>query len=219
MSDAYLIRRSIVGCTLSLCVVLSMLAAAPPASKRRLPFEYLQVDSVRIQPVVDSPAVTLNLHSLQEQLGATEIGVKHYTDGEAESFHFVCYRGGGRSNSFVLVVDSDDEMGGPERDVMGITVARPAAAPTYAERCGTLRDSTWSPVTDRGIRLGMDRSAVEKLLGPRHGRGEKVSYEVYDERPKGPGDGCGPVSVSSELNLLYKNHRLVSLRGSRSDVC
>jgi hypothetical protein len=187
-----------------------------PRKPVSLPFEYLQVGPVRIQTLVDSPAVALNLHTIQDQLGAASIGVKHYTEGEEERFQFVCYRGGSASKPFVLIVASD-EMGGPELGVRQMTVARPTVTPMYAEHCSAMRDSTWTAVTDRGIRLGMERREVEKILGAR--RGQKVSYEVFEEQPSKTSSTCDPVTVSSELDLLYKNNILVSLKGLRDDYC
>lgn len=210
-----MIRRSIASATWAAVSVCLFAAARPVTGKKPLPFEYLQVGPVRIQTLVDSPRVALNLHTLQEQLGDAHIAT-HSTEGQEESFRFVCYRGGSGTNQFVLVVSSD-EMGGPEMGVREMTVARPAVAPFYAERCTAIRDSTWLAVTDRGIRLGMERREVEKTLGVR--RGQKVSYEVFEERPSPTSSSCDPVTVASELDLVYRNNILVSFKGLRDDYC
>ena len=200
-------------------VAMSLVAAQSASPKKPRPFEYLDVGPVRIEAIVDSPRVALNLHSIQEQLGHAEIRKKPDTEGDAESFPYVCYRGGSGTNQFLLIVDSDEDMGGPELDVMGMTVARPFAAPDYAERCAVLRDPTWTPMTDRGVRLGMARREVESILGGRRRGGNKVTYEVDEERPNPSNPSCDPLTVQSELNLLYKNERLVSFKGLRFDFC
>ena len=187
----------------------------------RLPFEYLSIGRIRIQAVVDSPRVGSTLNSVQQDLGPAEIRLQRYKRDEFASFRFVCYHGGTTDNPFVVLLTSDDEMGGTDLVVQEVSVARADRAPDYAKSCSRLPDLAWMAVTDRGVRLGMQRQAIERLLGaPTEQRATTAVYDVTVKRrntrhPK----SCQPVDVSSSLELVYEQGRVISFKGARDNQC
>jgi hypothetical protein len=214
LHTAYLALTAWFGVLIGAPHVLSQLS-----SSSKLPFEYLQVGKIRIDGV-DTRRPS-NLHSLQRQLGVAHIGhISAGRDGDA-GFSYTCYHGGSGASRFVVVLQSDDEMGGAEERIVKFVVAERGMIPRLEKRCSALRDSTVRPITDRGLRLGMSHGEVERILGtPTRQHDASVGYVGYDHRKNPDPGSCGDdYTAFATLDFTYRDDRVVMLVAARDDQC
>jgi hypothetical protein len=172
------------------------------------PFEFLTVGSYRLY------GDSTNFGEARKLLGPA--GLQRVGHGH-DAVPFICYLGGDAKDAFTLVLETDDEMGGPEQNILRIRVVRRGYEARLERRCSPLRVRAKLPTTDRGIHLGMTRQEIEKVLG-RRGR-DSSGVLIYERTETRKGSTCPTYDAVSRLALQFAGGRVVALNGYRGNVC
>jgi hypothetical protein len=144
--------------------------------------------------------------TVAKQLGDSPLSQR----GDAgESRVQTCYvTAGARPTTYFL---ESGEMGGGDHivqvDVVGSRRTTAAEAPIIATRCTKLAAAIPTARTDRGLRLGLSRSDVERRLNVR-GR-ERAGVTVYEKEEKRQ-DGARVFDVSSWVRVRYVGGRVAA---------
>ena len=121
----------------------------------------------------------------------------------------VCYATGGTRGARYYLESS--EMGGGDRitqvDVVGAGSSTAAEEPVIASRCRTLASGAGAERTDRGIRLGLSREAVDRSLAL-HGR-DSAGVTLY-EKSEDHGTGPSAYNVASWFRVRYASGRVAA---------
>jgi hypothetical protein len=126
-----------------------------------------------------------SLASAKQRLGPAR---EWHTGDAGESEWWWCYRAGAGAAATVLLLSSGGEMGGKGHELDEIRLSRAARSDTLGSRCGAIPPGT-EIATQGGLHLGLDRAAVERLLGrPLVARGDSIVYRWTTEQPLLPTD-------------------------------
>lgn len=119
----------------------------------------------------------------------------------------------------VTLLFESDEMGSPE-DLTEFEVIAAGTRPEVERGCVRIRVAARAIATDRGIRLGLTRAAVERLLGkPTRESGGLAEYERVTERTVMSSAGTSDrVDLFSSITVTYENGRVVAFSGAVGDT-
>ena len=111
-----------------------------------------------------------------------------------------------------------DEMGNPE-DLTEFELIPVGSRPEVERGCMKLNVPAGAIVTDRGIRLGLTRAAVVRLLGaPVRDRDGVAEFEQITERTVRVGGGTDRYDLYSALTITFRDGRIVAFSGALGDT-
>jgi hypothetical protein len=130
-----------------------------------------------------------------------------------------CYRplADSLAGPMTLLFESD-EMGNPE-DLTEFELVPAGSRPEVERGCMTLGVAAGAIVTDRGIRLGLTRAAVMRLLGtPVRDRDGVAEFEAVTERTVRTGGTVDRYDLYSALTVTFRDGRVVAFSGALGDT-
>jgi hypothetical protein len=130
-----------------------------------------------------------------------------------------CYRPVTDSTTgpMTLLFESD-EMGNPE-DLTEFELIPSGSRPEVERGCARLDVPAVAIVTDRGIRLGLTRAAVVKLLGaPVRDHGGVAEFEAVTERTVRVGGAVDRYDLFSAMTVTFRDGRVVAFSGALGDT-
>jgi hypothetical protein len=193
----------------------TMSFAADPAQQGAKPLlQYLMVGAKRI--AFESPEHTVaRFRYVDQALGpARRPGAAR--DGQPMS---ACYRpiADSLAGPVTLLFESD-EMGNPE-DLTEFEVIPLGTRPEVERGCVKLGVAAGAIVTDRGIRLGLTRAAVMRLLGaPVRDVDDVAEFELTTERTVRTGGTVDRYDVFSSITITFREGRIVAFSGAIGDT-
>jgi hypothetical protein len=130
-----------------------------------------------------------------------------------------CYRPAADSLAGeVTLLFESDEMGSPE-DLTEFEVIPAGSRPEAERGCAKLGIAAVAIVTDRGIRLGLTRAAVLRLLGtPVRDRDDVAEFELVTERVVRIGGTVDRYDLFSALTVTFRDGRVVAFSGALGDT-
>jgi hypothetical protein len=194
---------------------LTMGVAADQAQHGAKPLlQYLMVGAKRI--AFESPEHTVaRFRYVDQALGpARRPGAAR--DGQPMS---ACYRPVADSLAGpVTLLFESDEMGNPE-DLTEFEVIPLGSRPEVERGCVKLGVAAGAIVTDRGIRLGLTRAAVMRLLGaPVRDVDDVAEFEVTTERVVRTGGTVDRYDLFSSITITFREGRVVAFSGAIGDT-
>jgi hypothetical protein len=138
------------------------------------------------------------------------------TDGLPTS---ACYRplSDAMAGEMTLLFESD-EMGNSE-DLTEFELIPSGSRPEVERGCRRLAIPSSSIVTDRGIRLGLTRAAVLKVLGePVRDHDDVAEFERVTERTVRVGGTVDRYDVFSTITVTFRDGRIVAFSGALGDT-
>jgi hypothetical protein len=189
--------------------------AADPTQQGTKPLlQYLMVGAKRI--AFESPEGTVaRFRYVDQALGpARRPGAAR--DGRPMS---ACYRPAADSLAGpVTLLFESDEMGNPE-DLTEFEVIPLGTRPEVERRCMKIGVAAGAIVTDRGIRLGLTRAAVIRLLGtPVRDADDVAEFEATTERTVRTGGTVDRYDVFSSITVTFRDGRVVAFSGAVGDT-
>lgn len=130
-----------------------------------------------------------------------------------------CYRTSADAiaGPMTLLFESD-EMGNPE-DLTEFELIPVASRPDVEHGCVKLTVPSSAVVTDRGIRLGLTRAQVTRLLGaPVRDHGGVAEYELTTEQVVRTGGSVDRIDLFSALTVTFRGGRVVAFSGAIGDT-
>jgi hypothetical protein len=176
--------------------------------------QYLMVGAKRI--AFESPEGTAaRFRYVDQALGAARRpGAAR--DGRPMS---ACYRptADTLAGPMTLLFESD-EMGNPE-DLTEFELIPVGSRPEVERGCVKIAVAAGAIVTDRGIRLGLTRAAVLRLLGtPVRDRDDVAEFELTTERTVRTGGTVDRYDVFSSITVTFRDGRVVAFSGAIGDT-
>ena len=191
----------------SLVQVSAVPYAVSPARgrQRALPLEALRIGPHRIR--FDSTTFAI----AGGMLGPAAI----VHTGDAEGLISVCYRAASPAAGATLVLQADEDVEMTDKDVrvLGFALGAAGLSRELEQRCADVQFSPDQIVTDRGIRLGMSRTDVERILGA--GAPDKTGMVEYEAR-RTYRTPSGGERLFSRLQVRYRGDSVVGLFGRRT---
>jgi hypothetical protein len=138
------------------------------------------------------------------------------TDGRPTS---ACYRpiADPIAGEMTLLFESD-EMGNPD-DLTEFELIPAGTRPEVERGCRRIGVPAASIVTDRGIRLGLTRAAVVKLLGaPVRDHDDVAEFEHVTERTVRVGGAVDRYDLYSAITITFRDGRVVAFSGALGDT-
>ncbi len=176
--------------------------------------QYLQVGAQRI--AFESPDNTVAKFRYVDQALGRARRPSALTDGRPMS---ACYRpvtvpG---AEPMTLLFESD-EMGNTE-DLTEFELIPAGSRPEVEQRCRRITVPATAIATDRGIRLGLTRAAVSKLLGqPVRDHDDVAEFERVTERTVRIGGAVDRYDLFSALTVTFRDGRVVAFSGALGDT-
>jgi hypothetical protein len=195
---------------LNIAIAAALISPVAARGQERMPF-----DSLKVGGHVIPFDAEMKLTGVSALLGTADTN----TRGDAStSLHWLCYRAVAGRDTAVLAIESS-EMGGGIY-ATSFEVFRADLARDLQRKCVTIAVSPHDIVTDRGIRLGMTRAEVERVLGrATRDSANQFTYDwVKDRRGKVGSQENAPYSECSELDIWYRDGIVVHISGDRLDV-
>jgi hypothetical protein len=130
-----------------------------------------------------------------------------------------CYRpiADSLAGPMTLLFESD-EMGNPE-DLTEFELIPAGSRPEVERGCVKIAVAASAIVTDRGIRLGLTRAAVMRLLGtPVRDRDGVAEFETVTERTVRTGGTVDRYDLFSALTVTFRDGRVVAFSGALGDT-
>lgn len=130
-----------------------------------------------------------------------------------------CYRTSADTiaGPMTLLFESD-EMGNPE-DLTEFELIPVGSRPEVERGCAKLPVPGSAVVTDRGIRLGLTRAMVTRLLGaPVRDHGGVAEYELKTEQAVRTGGSVDVIDLFSSLTVTFRGGRVVAFSGAIGDT-
>jgi hypothetical protein len=195
-------------------IVLVTLGAA--AAQRTAPplLRYLTVGTRRI-PFESPEGTVARFRYVDQALGPARRPTAP-TDGLPTS---ACYRPlpDPVAGEMTLLFESD-EMGSSE-DLTEFELIPAGSRPEVERGCRRLAVASASIVTDRGIRLGLTRAAVVKLLGqPVRDHDDVAEFEHRSERAVRVGATVDRYDLYSAITVTFRDGRVVAFSGALGDT-
>jgi hypothetical protein len=201
----------LVGAVAGLTVGFGARATQQPAKPL---LQYLMVGAKRI--AFESPEGTVaRFRYVDQALGPAR------RPGAARDEHpmSACYRpvADSLAGPMTLLFESD-EMGNPE-DLTEFELIPVGSRPEVERGCAKLGVAAGAIVTDRGIRLGLTRAAVLRVLGtPVRDRDDVAEFEVTTERTTRVGGTVDHYDVFSSITVTFRDGRVVAFSGAIGDT-
>jgi hypothetical protein len=190
------------------------LAPHPTQQATKPLLQYLMVGAKRI--AFESPEGTVaRFRYVDQALGrARRPGAAR--DGNPMS---ACYRPAGDSLAGpVTLLFESDEMGNPE-DLTEFELIPLGTRPEVERGCVKLGVAAGAIVTDRGIRLGLTRAAVMRLLGtPVRDVDDVAEFELTSERTVRTGSTVDRYDLFSSITVTFRDGRVVAFSGAIGDT-
>jgi hypothetical protein len=121
------------------------------------------------------------------------------------------------AGEMTLLFESD-EMGSSE-ELTEFELVPAGSRPEVERGCRRLAVPSASIVTDRGIRLGLTRAAVVKLLGaPVRDHDDVAEFELVTERTVRVGGTVDRYDVFSAITVTFRDGRVVAFSGALGDT-
>ena len=118
----------------------------------------------------------------------------------------------------VTLLFESDEMGNPE-DLTEFEVIPAGTRPEVERGCARLAVAAGAIVTDRGIRLGLTRADVTRLLGaPIRDRDDVAEFELTTERTVRTGGAVDRYDLFSSITVTFRDGRVVAFSGALGDT-
>ena len=198
---------------LALAAAAGLAAFAGPPDLPPL-LRYLTVGTVRI--AFESPEGTAaHFRYVDEALGRS----RRPTAATDERAMSACYRP--RPDSLagaVTLLFESDEMGSPE-NLTEFEVIPADSRPEVERGCARLDVPAAAIVTDLGLRLGLTRAQVVRLLGrPVRDRDGVAEFERVSERAMRVGASVDRVDIFSALTVTFRDGRVVAFSGAVGDT-
>jgi hypothetical protein len=208
-------RTGVVFILVGLGVGLTTGLAGGPAQQPAKPLlEYLMVGAKRIA-FESAEGTAARFRYVDQALGpARRPGAAR--DGRPMS---ACYRPipDSLAGPVTLLFESD-EMGNPE-DLTEFEVIPVGSRPEVERGCVKLAVAAGAIVTDRGIRLGLTRTAVMRLLGtPVRDRDDVAEFELTTERVVRTGGTVDRYDVFSSITVTFRDGRVIAFSGAVGDT-
>ena len=130
-----------------------------------------------------------------------------------------CYRpvADSMAGPMTLLFESD-EMGNPE-DLTEFELIPLGSRPEVERGCLALDVPAAAIATDRGIRLGLTRAAVLRLLGaPVRDHDDVAEFEQVTERTVHVGGSTDRYDLYSALTITFRDGRVVAFSGALGDT-
>jgi hypothetical protein len=130
-----------------------------------------------------------------------------------------CYRpiADSLAGPMTLLFESD-EMGNAE-DLTEFEVIPARSRPEVERGCVRIEVPAGAIVTDRGIRLGLTRAEVTRLLGaPARDQDDVAEFELVTERVVHAGGAVDRVDLFSSLTITFRDGRVVAFSGALGDT-
>jgi hypothetical protein len=130
-----------------------------------------------------------------------------------------CYRpiADSLAGPLTLLFESD-EMGNPE-DLTEFELIPVGSRPEVERGCLRISVPASAIVTDRGIRIGLTRAAVVRLLGaPVRDHDGVAEFEQVTERTVRVGSGIDRYDLFSALTITFRDGRVVAFSGALGDT-
>jgi hypothetical protein len=175
---------------------------------------YLQVGSTRI--AFESPEGGVARFRYVDQALGRARRPSAPTDGRPMS---ACYRpiADPIAGPVTLLFESD-EMGNRE-DLTELELIPTGSRPEVERGCVRINVPAAAIVTDRGIRLGLTRTAVIKLLGqPVRDHDDVAEFEQITERTVRTGGTVDRYDLFSALTVTFRDGRVVAFSGALGDT-
>jgi hypothetical protein len=198
-------------------LALSALAVLTTASVQRAEgplLRYLTVGTSRI--AFETPDGTVARFRFVDQALGRARRPSAPTDGLPTS---ACYRPlpDPVAGEMTLLFESD-EMGNPE-ELTEFELIPAGSRPEVERGCRRLAVPSASIVTDRGIRLGLTRAAVIKLLGaPVRDHDDVAEFEHMSERTVRVGGVVDRYDQYSAITITFRDGRVVAFSGALGDT-
>lgn len=194
-----------------LAIVVGLPAAQQPAAPL---LQYLVVGAKRI-PFESPEGTVAHFRYVDQALGRAR------RPGAARSFRpmSACYRplADSLAGPITLLFESD-EMGNPE-DLTEFEVIPAGSRPEVERGCAPIAVPAGAIVTDRGVRLGLTRAEVTRLLGaPVRDHDDVAEFEVVTERVVHTGGAVDRFDLFSSLTITYRDGRVVAFSGALGDT-
>lgn len=209
-----LARAAVVAGGMGAAALTTGFLAAPIQQSGKPLLQYLMVGAKRI--AFESPEHTVaHFRYVDQALGpARRPGAAR--DGRPMS---ACYRptADSAAGPMTLLFESD-EMGNPE-DLTEFELIPVGSRPEVERGCVTLDVAAGAIVTDRGIRLGLTRAAVIRLLGtPVRDRDGVAEFEATTERTVRVSGTVDRYDVFSSITVTFRHGRVVAFSGAIGDT-
>ena len=118
----------------------------------------------------------------------------------------------------VTLLFESDEMGNPE-DLTEFEVIPVGSRPEVERGCVKIAVAAGAIVTDRGIRLGLTRAAVMRLLGtPVRDRDDVAEFELTTERVVRTSGTEDRYDVFSSITITFRDGRVIAFSGAVGDT-
>jgi hypothetical protein len=198
---------------LALPALVMLTAAAAQRSDAPL-LRYLTVGTSRIAFETPDGSVA-RFRFVDQALGRARRATAS-TDGLPTS---ACYRPlpDPVAGEMTLLFESD-EMGNSE-DLTEFELIPAGSRPEVERGCRRLAIPSASIVTDRGIRLGLTRAAVLKVLGePVRDHDDVAEFERVTERTVRVGGTVDRYDVFSAITVTFRDGRVVAFSGALGDT-
>jgi hypothetical protein len=175
---------------------------------------YLQVGARRI--AFESPEGTVARFRYVDQALGRARRPSAAADGRPMS---ACYRPIADSVAGpVTLLFESDEMGNPE-DLTEFELVPAGSRPEVERGCVRINVPAAAIVTDRGIRLGLTRAAVIKLLGqPGRDHDDVAEFEQVTERIVRTGGAVDRYDLFSAITVTFRDGRVVAFSGALGDT-
>jgi hypothetical protein len=176
--------------------------------------KYLTVGSSRI--AFEAPDGTVARFRYVDQALGRARRPTAATDGRPTS---ACYRplADPIAGEMTLLFESD-EMGNPD-DLTEFELIPAGSRPEVERGCRRIAVAAGAIATDRGIRLGLTRAAVVKLLGaPMRDHDDVAEFEHVTERTVRVGGSVDRYDLYSAITLTFRDGRIVAFSGALGDT-
>jgi hypothetical protein len=213
MSPASVERPHVRRTTMVAALCLVGLAELPHVGARPL-LQYLMVGARRI-PFESPEGTTAHFRYVDQALGRAR-RPSAASDGRPMS---ACYRplADSLAGPMTLLFESD-EMGNPE-DLTEFELIPVGSRPEVEHGCMPLQVPAGAIATDRGIRLGLTRAAVLRLLGaPVRDHDDVAEFEQVTERTVRVGGSTDRYDLFSGITITFRNGRVVAFSGALGDT-
>jgi hypothetical protein len=196
-------------------IAAALLGATMPAQGTSTPLiQYLQVGTRRI-PFESPNGTVAHFRFVDQALGRAR---RPLAESDARPMS-ACYRpiADPVLGPMTLLFESD-EMGNTE-DLTEFELIPAGTRPEVERGCARINVAASAIVTDRGIRIGLTRAAVIKVLGPPVRDHDGVAeFEQVNERIVRVGGAVDRFDLFSALTITFRDGRVVAFSGALGDT-
>lgn len=205
---------ALIAALLGLGVVLTGFSPRQSDQARKPLLQYLMVGAKRV--AFESPeGGTARFRYVDQALGAARRPGAARDDRPMSA----CYRPTPDSLAGpVTLVFESDEMGNSE-DLTEFELIPAGSRPEVERGCAKLAVAAGAIVTDRGIRLGLTRAEVMRLLAtPIRDRDDVAEFELTTERTVRIGGAVDRYDLFSSMTVTFRDGRVIAFSGAVGDT-